>query len=89
MSEVKQPELRASDKDGNVRPADDRFLSSKDKKKRDAYVDKVEAEAAKAAEADAPAEDDPFAEVIDNAVQDALTRPEPAPVQTQEELPNV
>ena len=41
MEEIKQPELRGKDKHGNVRPADDRFLSSRDKKKRDAYVAKV------------------------------------------------
>lgn len=43
MGEIKQPELRATDSRGNVRPADDRYLSKGDKRKRDAYVEKVKA----------------------------------------------
>lgn len=56
------PDLRASDKRGNVRPADDRFLSSSQKRKRDKHVAEVEqTEAAQAAAIPAP-EDDPFAD---------------------------
>lgn len=78
MSEVKQPELRASDKHGNVRPADDRFLSSGDKKKRDAYVAKVDAALAKEAKGE-PVQEDPYADVINDAVETVLTRPDASP----------
>lgn len=36
--------LRARDKRGNVRPADDRFLTTEQKAKRDEYVARVHAE---------------------------------------------
>lgn len=72
--EVKQPVLRGEE-GGNVRPADDRFLSSAAKRKRNAYVSKVEQAQAEDLQRDAPKED-PFAEVIENAVTEVQTRPE-------------
>lgn len=78
MDEIKQPELLGQDKRGNVRPADDRFLSTSQKRKRDAYVTKVEEATADAAAAAAtePA-DDPLATILTDAVSRALTVEQP------------
>jgi hypothetical protein len=80
MAEIQQPILRANDKHGNVRPADDRFLSSAAKKKRDAYVAKVENAAAKAFATDSD-KADPYAAVINDAVEQVLTAPDAVPAE--------
>lgn len=74
------PDLRPEDKHGNVRPADDRYLSSADKKKRDDYVAKVEkADQEAQAEVDKDraeaAAKDPITDVLQRAVDQALTDP--------------
>lgn len=78
MAEIKQPELLAYDGErsegGNVRPADDRHLTATQKRKRNAYVAKVE-EAQADAEANREAGDDPLAPVLQDAVNRALTDP--------------
>lgn len=92
--EIQPPVLRAKDKRGNVRPADDRFLSGAQKAKRDAHVEKVakaveRSEAKEAAKAAKVAAKDPYAEVLTNAVEGALTAPDqaPAPEVAQQQLP--
>lgn len=76
MAELKQPELRG-DENGNVRPADSRYLSKADAKKQAAYVEKVGEANAEALVTPAD-EDDTIAAVLDDAVAAVLTKPEPA-----------
>lgn len=71
MADIEQPDLRGADKRGNVRPSDDRFLSAAQKRKRDAYVTKVE-EAKADAEASRDVVEDPLADVLQDAVHRAL-----------------
>jgi hypothetical protein len=78
--EITPPELLAYDepriKGGNVRPADDRYLTASQKRKRDAHVGKV-AEAVAEAEADREVVEDPMADVLQQAVDQALTASDP------------
>lgn len=80
-AEIKQPELRAADKRGNVRPADDRYLSKSDQRKQAAYVEKVKAAEAERDRREAP-EDDPYADTIGRAVRNL------APAPTEDESSN-
>lgn len=83
MDEIEQPDLRGEDKHGNVRPADDRFLTKAQQRKRDAFVTKVEEAKADAETREAP-EDDPLAEVLQAGVDQALAS---AAVQEHEVTP--
>lgn len=87
MANAKRPEppdLRPKDPEtGAVRPADDRYLSDADKKKRDDYVAKVAkadaADQAKVAKARAEAaSQDPITDVLQSAVDQAIEPPKGA-----------
>ena len=42
MADIKFPDVKGEDENGNVRPGDDRYLSEADSKKVKAYVVKVQ-----------------------------------------------
>jgi hypothetical protein len=72
----KPPELRATDGKGHVRPADDRHLTETAKRKRDRYVEKVNAHRADQGKG-RDAGEDTFGETIQAAVDRAQSKHQP------------
>lgn len=73
------PELVGRDKHkrgGNVRPADDRFLTEKQIERRDAYLAEVAELEAEAAVTDPP-DEDPVGDLLQGIADSVHTDPEP------------